>query len=243
MTKPKPTLIGRAIYKMKHCQDPLHNLAHVRRVVEYVKTIAQSHKLTPHQYETLLLATWWHDVGRTVTSRSSLVFMSMFDDILSGLMLFYFAITKGLFNKTVLHAVLILFAKSMILHPFFRAILITDQQRLILNILTDADNLDMLNIDRSEQIRQMVNKHPAYAFGYKCAISWFLKSSKIKMKTEAAKRMLIELMKRFISWIRQPEIFHWHERLFSKQWVEKRLSFANKKLQILMLELEASAII
>ncbi len=240
MNIPNNKLIWLAAHKMKHCHDPIHDYNHVKRVVNYSETIAKSQKLTTSGKQTLLLAAWWHDVGRTVTSKSSLFFMSMFDDIISAIMLFYFAFRNKQLNKVTINAVIILLSKSLLLKWFSHFLLSKQEKKIILQILEDADSLDMLNISRTEQIRKIVNKSPTYASGYKHAINWLLTINKIKMQTIEAKNILIELLQNFIDWILQPEIFEWHEKLFEKKWLNKKIISAKKILNKNILEIELS---
>lgn len=231
-------LIWLAAKKMKHSRDPIHDFSHVKRVVNYSKLIAKTHNLSPTGNNILLLSAWWHDVGRTITSKSSLLFMSMFDDIFSAIMLFYFAFKHKQLNKVTINATIILLSKSLLLKWFSHFLLSKQEKKIILQILEDADSLDMLNINRTEQIRKIVNNYPAYALGYKHAINWLLTINKIKMQTTEAKKILINLLQNFIDWILQPEIFEWHQKIFKKNWIDKKINSAKKILNKNILEVE-----
>jgi len=237
MNNSKNVLIGLAIHKMKNSHDPIHDFCHVQRVVNYTKKIVPSHNLSDANENILYLATWWHDVGRTITSNPSLIFMTMFDDIISAILLLYFAIKYNKINKITIQAIIVLLSKSYLLKPLFKIIL-SKNKKIILNILEDADNLDMLTISRTEQIRIIVNTYPAYAIGYKYAIHWFLHIQKIKMQTLAAKKIVIELIHQFIKWLQQPEIFKWHQNIFSTKWINNNITLAKKIHKKIILEIK-----
>ena len=68
-------LISIAEKKMEFSKDPLHDLEHVKRVVNMVQTLGKELDVSEKHIQALTLAAWWHDVGRTVTTRPSMLFM------------------------------------------------------------------------------------------------------------------------------------------------------------------------
>ncbi len=217
--------------KMKKSCDPVHDFAHAKRVAAYCATIAKEYKLTSKQEEALILAAWWHDMGRTITTRPSLFFMSLIDDTISAIMLWIYTIRYGLFGSVVGMSTRLIFCKSFGTGTILTKILLKKQNRILLKILEDADTLDMLHVERTEQLRILVEKSWAYRCGYKMAIRWFFVTNQIHLHTEGAKKILIQLLTSFIAWIEQQDIFLWHTTFFSREWLTEKIHETKKFLQ------------
>lgn len=227
-------LISIAKQKMRKSKDPVHDYAHVERVVSYCETIAKNYSLTEKQHQALILAAWWHDVGRTIPKRPSLFFMSLIDDTMSALMLWGYTIRFGLFGSVAGMATRIIFCKSFGTGALFTQLLLKKKNRILFEIVEDADTLDMLHVERTEQLRKLVERSRFYRFGYKMAIRWFFATKQIQLRTEGAKKILIQLLQSFLIWVKQKEIFTWHTKFFSEQWIRERMHEAEiflKQLQ------------
>ena len=64
-------LINIAKRKMKHSNDPVHDLDHVTRVVKRVKEFIADMDLSHDEKQAVILAAWWHDVARSITKNPS----------------------------------------------------------------------------------------------------------------------------------------------------------------------------
>lgn len=219
-------LILVAQMKMKKSHDPIHDFAHVKRVSEYCATIAKEYHFTPKQEEALILAAWWHDVGRTIPKRPSLFFMSLIDDTISALMLWMYTIRYGLFGSVAGMATRLIFCKSFGTGTLFTRTLLRKKNRILFEILEDADTLDMLHVERTEQLRKLVDSSWTYQFGYKMAIRWFFATKQIQLRTNGAKKILIQLLRSLLTWIQQKEIFLWHTTLFPREWLDVKIKEA-----------------
>ncbi len=202
---------------MSRSQDPIHDLAHVKRVVGHCKTIADSYDLSRQQREALMLSAWWHDVGRTITRKPSFIVMPLIDDTISALMLWYWTIRYGLFGTVAGMATRIIFCKSMGTGTILTKIFLRKKNRILLDILKDADALDLLHVDRTEYIQKLAASSTLYKIGYKIMVKWFLMTKQFELKTKKAKQLLVEILKNFIAWIKQIDIYEWHRSFLSKK--------------------------
>ena len=216
---------------MKKSRDPVHDLDHVTRVAGYCETIAKNYILTEKQKQALILAAWWHDVSRTIPKRPSLFFMSLIDDTLSALMLWMYTIRFGLFGSVAGMSTRLIFCKSFGTGTLFTRLLLRKKNRILFEILEDADTLDMLHVERTKQLLKLVETSALYRFGYKMAIHWFFATKQINLKTEEAKKILIQLLRSFLIWVKQKDIFLWHEKFFSRHWITERIRDAEVFLQ------------
>lgn len=227
MHKQTPQLIQEAREKMKSCQDPYHDLSHVERVVAHTKEIARHYDLTQNQREALELAAWWHDVGRTVTKRPSFVMLTLIDDTISALMLWWSTIRRGMFGEVVGLSTRIIFSKSMTAGFLGRPFLMK-KNRILVEILTDADKLDIINEHRAVQLFPIVESSMLYASGYKLGAWWLFARNHIQLSTEEAKQIFKILLKQFISWLEESQIYSWHVTHTGKPFIDKQI-FALKQ--------------
>lgn len=229
-------LINFAKHKMKKSTDPLHDMGHVERVVKRVKEFSRDIDLTVEEKNSIVLAAWWHDVSRTITKNPSLVWMSFIDDTVSALMLWFGSIRCGLFGDIVGLSTRILLCKSFGTGAILTRLLIKKRHRILVNILDDADTLDMLNKERIIKLFPLVENSRAFKFGYKITISWCLKSRELKLRTAQAREVLADLITKFIAWIKQKEILDWHIKQFGKKWVANTINSVNKFLKCIVPE-------
>lgn len=224
-------LIFIAKNKMKKSHDPVHDLNHVLRVVDYVKKFSQEMQLTPMQRQAVILAAWWHDISRTIPKSPSLFWMTMVDDTVSALMLWFFTIRCGLFGASVGIATRIILCKSMGTGAIFTKLLFNKKNRILVDIVADADSVDMLNQERTAAIMKLAETSRMYRFGYRMAIWWSVKTAELHVKTEIARQYLKEMLKSFIVWVREKNIFDWHVQQFGLKWVEKSLKQVDELLR------------
>lgn len=227
-------LITRAHAIMKRSHDPIHDIDHVKRVVSYAQNLAKKMHLNQAQYEALILAAWWHDAGRTITKRPSIVWMPFVDDFISALMLWRETIRCRMFGKVVGMATRMIFCKSMGTGKILSKIFMRKKNRFMIDLLQDADTLDILSIERTERIYDLANTSTLYTYGYKLAIWWFLSKNQLQVKTQAAKEILQDLLKVFLTWIQKQHIFDWHVTKFGSIWTYKQITKAKHLYQSLI---------
>lgn len=226
-----------AIEYMSCSQDPIHDLEHVTRVVGHVTKLARDYKLDEKQTQALILASWWHDAARALTKRPSLVIMPFIDDLISAMMLWYFTIKVGMFGSVPGMATRMIFCKSFGAGKILSRFLMTKKNRFMIDILDDADTLDLLHIERTKQVHLLVDESVMYRLGYKMMIWWFLSIETLETKTELAKVYLLDMCMEFEAWMSSKEVFDWHAKHFGTQWCQDRLDDLAAHIQRLQLEL------
>jgi hypothetical protein len=224
-------LIFIAKNKMKKSHDPVHDLGHILRVVDYVKKFSTEIRLTPVQRQAVILAAWWHDISRTISDSPSLILMTAVDDTISALMLWFHTIRCGLFGASVGLATKIILCKSIGTGGIFTKLLLKKENRILVDIVADADCLDMLNQKRTVAIMRLVETSRTYRYGYRMAIWWSIRTAELHVKTEVARKYLKEMLKSFIAWVNEKIIFDWHVQQFGIKWVEKTLKEVDGLLQ------------
>ncbi|PIT86978.1 MAG: hypothetical protein COU33_00170 [Candidatus Magasanikbacteria bacterium CG10_big_fil_rev_8_21_14_0_10_43_6] len=218
---------------MTDSKDPIHDIAHVRRVVGYAQELGEAMQLGEDQQRALILAAWWHDAGRTITKRPSMIVMPFFDDIISALMLWRETIRCRLFGKVVGMATRMIFCKSLGTGKILSKVLMRKQNRIMIDLLKDADTLDMLSIERSRQLYLLVDSSWIYSYGYKMVIWWTLSSNHLTVKTHAAKKRLLQLLELFVAWIKKQQVFNWHVTTFGRSWTTEQINKGERLLQSL----------
>lgn len=216
---------------MKKSKDPVHDLNHILRVVDYVKKFSAGMPLTQTQRQAIILAAWWHDISRTITKSPSLFWMTMVDDTISALMLWFFTIRCGLFGTAVGMATRIILCKSMGTGTIFTKLLFSKKNRILVDIVADADCIDMLNQERTTAIMRLAETSRLYLFGYKMVIWWIVKTTELHVKTEIAREYLKEMLKSFIVWVKEKTVLEWHIKQFGIKWVEKTLKQVDELLR------------
>ncbi len=218
------TLISIASERMQRSKDPIHDHAHVSRVVKYTQDLAKKLSVSETNLHALLIAAWWHDVSRTLTKQPSFIWMPLIDDIVSSVMLLYTIVRKKLWSKDSLLAARIVFCKSTAAGTFLRKLLLNPSQQILVDILKDADALDLLHTDRTKHLQELVNISLLYAYGYKLQAWWFFSCQQIKFKTEAAKEQFVTLLKEFLAWISEEMTIAWHKHTFGEEWVSNMMN-------------------
>ena len=217
---------------MANSNDPVHDLSHVRRVVSYTKRLCADMNISGEQTEALILASWWHDASRTLTKKPSVIWMPMVDDMLSALMLWIATIRAGFFGNVPGLACRIILCKSFGTGALFSRILIRKKNRILIDIVDDADNLDILHQARIHSMMNMVEDSWVYKHGYKFIVSWLLRTSQIHMKTKAAKTYFVDIFKRFILFLKESHTYAWHVAQFGKVWTDKSIAKAEQVLAL-----------
>lgn len=219
-------LVSIAKDKMRKSCDPVHDFAHVQRVAKRVSQYAKTENLTKQQTDALILAAWWHDVGRTSIKRPSIMIMAFFDDLISAVMLWRTTIRLNIFGNVVGMATRIIFCNSTSVGKPLTRILLQKKNRILADMLSDADTLDVLDINRIKTIHVLANSSFIYSFGYKMSIWFYLTNKTLTAKTNRAKKELLAMLKTFVLWIRQHDIYQWHVKQFGRHWIDKRLAEA-----------------
>lgn len=219
---PYRRLINIARYKMSLSRDPIHDVSHVKRVVRLVRVLAAECDLSKSQTDALVLAAWWHDVSRTLTKRPSIVIMPFFDDIISALMLWRETVRQGVFGDVVGTATRMIACKSLGTGKILTKLLLNKKNRIMVDILFDADMLDAINIARTKSIHLLAENSRSYQFGYKLSIWWFLSRERLYVKTDEAQKYLLLVLDEFLAWMKEQDIYDWHVKYFGKKWVLKQ---------------------
>ncbi len=217
--------------RMSTSKDPVHDLDHVKRVVEYTKEIVSTYEcFDDKQKQALILAAWWHDIGRTITNKKPFFVATFFiDDILSALSLWFFTIKHGLFGSVVGISTRIIFCHSFGAGAILTKILLTDKSRKLLDILRDADQLDLLNRERAKKFYQLSEKSKIYQWGYKTFIWWYIHKLHLQFNTPKAKSIGKELASKFLKWF-ESEQKNFHKVIFGEQFtIRSQIQLAKLK--------------
>ncbi|MBD3310981.1 MAG: hypothetical protein GF349_00610 [Candidatus Magasanikbacteria bacterium] len=221
-------LINIAEEKMIACKDPIHDIGHAKRVVAHANVLSKDLNFNSFDHQVLILSSWWHDASRSISGKSSLVWMTCFDDILSAFMMLWTSIKYNIFSKVVLKSFLMLVCKNIGTGTLFTKIFIRKKDRLLLNAIHDADNLDVIYLERVKTIYKMVDSSKTYYYAYKITIQWYLRSKDLYMKTDAARIYVEKMIKKFIEWLKDKSVMYWHKKIFGWKWVEKNLAGIEK---------------
>ncbi len=195
-------LIEKAKELMKLSRDPVHDLSHVERVVENVRKISPSFNLTDEEQEAVELAAWWHDVARVLTKQPSFVWMACIDDMLSALMLCIHSIRYGYWKKSGGVATKLILSKTFGTGAIFtKLLLINKRKRTLVNILKDADQLDVMHVERLTRVCELSRTSKKYLWGLHCLMFYNTRDSVIQMRTSIAHQYLLEAIERLLKWI------------------------------------------
>ncbi|EKE07359.1 MAG: hypothetical protein ACD_18C00112G0002 [uncultured bacterium] len=216
-------LIAEAQKQMSHSFDPLHDLRHVERVVENTKKISQNIKLSQKERDALELAAWWHDASRALSNRPSMIWMAFFDDNLSAFALLFYAIRYRVVSSVMIKTFFILMCSGMMTGKFMTKIFADKRTKILLNLLKDADMMDVLNIQRFYEAGHLAQMSKANLRKFRTLIWFNLHTNILEMKTIEARVYIEETIKNFIAWLSQTEIYLWHVENFGKEWLEKTM--------------------
>jgi hypothetical protein len=208
---------------MIHSHDPVHDHAHAARVAEYAERLCADSGISESHTHALVIAAWWHDVARTITDSPSFIWMPFVDDLLSAVMLWWHTVRTGTGMSVAGLAVRLIACKSIGTGAFLTRILVRKQDRILIDILHDADKLDVFNIDRMQKVLEITETALRYKMGYRVACRWFQLMHQIKVKTIAAKKYIMQLFREFIRWLKEPMIYAWHTKNFGVSWTHRNL--------------------
>jgi hypothetical protein len=224
-------LIQEAKHRMIQSTDPAHDIAHASQVAFFARKLAEDSGLNIDQCQAVVLAAWWHDVARTITKNPSFVWMPFLDDIISAFMLWFATIRHGLFGSIAGVATRLIFCKSMGTGAVLTRLLVRKKNRIMINIIKDADNLEVLNYERLMKLMPLVEKSKKYQLGYKTMLHFFVYSKQLQMKTQVARTYVIKMLRAFLDWMNQAKIFAWHAILFGESWCKDMLARGEKLLK------------
>ena len=211
-------LITQAQDTMKHSTDPIHGMNHVKRVVQNAENICIEMNITGQQKEALILAVNWHDVSRTITRYPSIFWMVFLDDLISAFMLLKACLKLWLFGYVPNTAIKIIFCKSVGTGRLLTKLLLRKKERVLLDILSDADMLDVMHTERIQNIMPMGELSKIYLFSYKRLVNYNLKLRHINFKTKTAIKQFEKIIRQLIDFLLQPEITAWHIQHFGYKW-------------------------
>jgi hypothetical protein len=221
MTLRSKKLIAIAKVYMNRSNDPVHDTHHVERVLGYAQQISAGYHLSTKEQEALTLAVWWHDASRSVLPKTSFVLMYFFDDLLSALMLWAWTIRYGLFGSVAGMATRIIFCKSKSFGSLFIRIFLSKRSKLLLQILEDADALDMLSVERISILCSMSSESRLNYHAYKVVCTWWTAKDRMKLYTREAKALLIKLLETFMTWLEHQGTIAYHTSLFGDVWTKR----------------------
>ncbi len=213
-------LIDIAAKRMRGSEDPIHGYHHAAGVAATAEACATAARLTQAETEALVLAAWWHDVGRTVLSRSSFVFMIFLDDLISALMLWHETIRLRLFGSVAGMSTRLIFCHSFGTGKLF-SWLLRRRTRFLLTLLTDADKIDILSTARLGKIHEVISKSRLHRASYRFLASYILITRHAMVKSEVALPLFLKALREVVDWMRTNQIVQWHERMFNVQWTKK----------------------
>lgn len=219
-------LVEQAKAIMQKTHDPIHDVEHAKRVAEHAEMLGSQMPLSDSQRDALVLAAWWHDASRVITRRPSFIIMPFFDDLLSAFMLWFATIRYGLFGSVAGMATRLIFCKSMGTGKILTRVLLRKQNRILLDILKDADALDALRVDRIRKMLPYIQSSRAYHLGYKIMTWWMLSSKHLKLKTAVARTYLEKIVKEFLAWLHEQPVYQWFAEEFGHAWLEKNIARA-----------------
>lgn len=214
------TLIDIAAKRMRGSEDPIHGYHHAAGVAATAEACAQAAHLTQAETEALVLAAWWHDVGRTVLRRSSFVFMIFFDDLLSALMLWRETVRLRLFGSVAGMSTRLIFCHSFGTGRLF-SWLLRPRTRFLLTLLTDADKIDILSTARLAKIHQVIAPSRLHRASYRFLAAYILITRHAMVKSEVALPLFLHSLREAVAWMHTTAVVQWHEQTFNAQWTKK----------------------
>lgn len=233
-TKQYNTLITKAKQIMSKSLDPIHDLSHVERVVKTTKKMCHEMQLKEADRQILTLAAWWHDTSRTKTRKPSILLMPFLDDAFSALLLWFYACRNGIFFHPVVRvAIRIIFCKTIGTGKYLTRTILQKQHRHLVDILKDADTLDVLHVERAKQACLLAEQSTMYYFGYKMLVWWHLSTKALELRTSVAKKYLTQILKDFMLWVKQDHILEWHTKQYGTAWLEKQLKKCERYINAL----------
>lgn len=217
--------------RMERSTDAYHGMDHAKRVVENAKTIAHSLHLTSAQRQAVILAGWWHDTGRTLTKKPSVIWMRCIDDMLSAFLLWKESIKVKEFSQIVSLAIRIILCSNIGTGKFLIRILLRKKDRILLSILKDSDTLDTICTARLNYLCEFARQSKTNQLKYQFAIWWFLHSKEFQFRTEKAWENFEMAMQEFLVWVREINNFEWHKQTFGLEWIENSIASGEKILE------------
>jgi len=115
----------------------------------------------------------------------------------------------------------LILCKSVGIGKVLTKIFLKKKTRILLDILQDADNLEMLHTNRLKKVLEMIKHSKMTLTAYKF-LSWYtIRLKSIELKTKKAKQLFEKIIRQMIDWLRQPEILKWHLEKFGHKWIKK----------------------
>ncbi|HYE59673.1 MAG TPA: hypothetical protein VEA18_00615, partial [Candidatus Kapabacteria bacterium] len=69
--------------------------------------------------------------------------------------------------------------------------------------------------------------------GYRVHCWWFLTSHQLEMRTTAAKKYFIVMMREFLTWLKKHHVYTWHVQHYGYMWVQEKMQALEKRLYLL----------
>ncbi|HRH23376.1 MAG TPA: HD domain-containing protein [Candidatus Magasanikbacteria bacterium] len=226
-------MVYKAKELMKLSKDPIHDLSHVKRVVTNVQKIAPSLNLSKEETEAIELAAWWHDVARVLTKQPSFVWMACIDDAVSALMLCLHSIRYGFWRQSGGIATKLILSKTFATGAVFTRLLLSKKERLMMHVLKDADQLDVMNVERLALVCELSKTSKKYFWGLQCLMLYNTRESALKMKTSVANMYVAEGVESIYVWMCEHRNEPSYVNFFGQVWIDNAIEkFAKLRLKV-----------
>lgn len=235
-------LIDAAKSRMRQSSDPIHDYLHAERTAAYAERLGRDAHVTDEHREALVLAAWWHDVARTITEKPSFIWMPFVDDLLSAMMLLWHTVRTGTGSRISGLAIRLIACKSIGTGALLTRIFVRRKNRILIDTLYDADKLDFFNLERMARILKVTESSAMYRVGYRMSYRWFCIMNYVKVKTDAAKKYIVNILQQFLRWFKEPHIYSWHVDQFSKTWARKNLRRLERMVERLTRQISSGTI-
>lgn len=224
-------LIAQAREYMARSTDPVHDLCHAERVVQYIEEMSDELHLNEAERTAVVLAGWWHDVARSLTKRPSVFWMLFVDDLISALMLWRNTIRYGLFGSVAGMSTRLIFCKSLGTGKLLTRFLLRRRTRVLLDVLKDADTLDVLHVERIKTAWRLVEKSYLYTLGYRFLVWHNFTTRLFHMRTNTAQKRMLQMFQKIHRLINLPQVQTWHIEQFGYAWAAKTLYSITRRSQ------------
>ena len=147
--------------------------------------------------------------------------MVFFEIFLSALLLGSAAIRHGLFGSVAGLSIRLTVWKSLGTGAILTELVVRRRHRMLIDLLKDADALDVLRLERLQKLMPLVESYRRYYWAYKTPVPWVVSTNYLHMKTQAARVYAIKLMRAFLAWIKDSAAYIWHVAQFGRAWCER----------------------
>ena len=138
---------------------------------------------------------------------------------------------KRLLSRPVRLAIKIVLCKNMGTTKVLTRLLLRKENYILVDILKDADALDVLHQERIIGMMDLACRSYIYHCGYKLVIRFYLMPHQLKMKTRQARELVLKELRTFIEWMKSADVYAWHITRYGKIWVDTMLEKGNQLIK------------